>query len=98
MPFRIEAFQNRYLPIGQSRVDAILQITAPAAAPAKVDQLVVGFLVDKSGSMGGERIEAVKGAVQRSIALLGPDAWFFVVAFDSSAQVIVREAQATVPN
>jgi hypothetical protein len=99
MPFRIEAFQNRYVSPGQTRVDAILQVTAPAdAAAAKGGQLVVGFIVDKSGSMSVDRIEAVRGAVWRAISMLDPQAWFFVVAFDSSAQVVVRESQATPAN
>jgi von Willebrand factor type A C-terminal domain/von Willebrand factor type A domain len=98
MPFKIEAFQNRYVPPGQTRIDAILQVTAPADAAAKGGQLVVGFIVDKSGSMSGDRINAVKGAVWRAISMLDPAAWFFVVAFDSSAQVVVRETQATQAN
>jgi von Willebrand factor type A C-terminal domain/von Willebrand factor type A domain len=98
MPFKIEAFQNRYLPPGQTRADAILQVTAPADASSKDGQLVVGFIVDKSGSMGGDRIEGVKGAVWRAIAMLDATAWFFVVAFDSSAQIVVRETQATPQN
>jgi hypothetical protein len=96
MAFKIEAFQNRYLPLGQTRVDAILQVTSPGDAAAKGGgQLVIGFIVDKSGSMSGERIEGVKRAVRRAISLLDERAWFFVVAFDSSAQVVVGESQAT---
>jgi len=98
MAFKIEAFQNRYLSPGQTRVDAILQATAPEGASAKGGQLVVGFIVDKSGSMSGDRIEGVKNAVWRAISLLDERAWFFVVAFDSSAQVVVRELQATEAN
>jgi von Willebrand factor type A C-terminal domain/von Willebrand factor type A domain len=99
MPFKIEAFQNRYLPPGQTRVDAILQITAPEGEKAKGGgQLVVGFIVDKSGSMSGERIEGVKNAVWRAISMLDESAWFFVVAFDSAAQVVVRECQANEAN
>ncbi len=98
MAFKIEAFQNKFLPLGQTRVDAILTVTAGADVQMGGGQLVVGFIVDKSGSMAGERIESVKNAVARAIALLDTSAWFFVVAFDSSAQVIVRETQATPEN
>jgi hypothetical protein len=99
MPFKIEAFQNRYLPPGQTRVDAILQVTAPADAGSKSGgQLVVGFIVDKSGSMNGERIEGVRNAVWRALSMLDERIWFFVVAFDSSSQVVVRESQATEAN
>jgi len=97
MGFQIEAFQNRYLTPGQRRVDAILTVTAGgdiAAAP----QLVVGFLIDKSGSMQGDRIHAVIDAVTKAINLLDERAWFFVVGFDSTSSTVVREAQATPEN
>src|SRR5262252_10323828 len=100
MPFKIEAFQNRYLPPGQGRVDAILSVTAGADAGAtqSSSQLVVGFIIDKSGSMAGDRIEGVKRAVIQAIGMLDERAWFFVVAFDSTAQVVVRETQASAAN
>jgi hypothetical protein len=98
MAFKIEAFQNRYLPPGQGRVDAILSVTASPDVVSGGNQLVVGFIVDKSGSMAGDRIEGVKRAVWRAISMLDERVWFFVVAFDSSAQVVVREVQASAAN
>jgi Mg-chelatase subunit ChlD len=99
MAFKIEAFQNRFLPPGQRRVDAIVSVTAGADAMAagatQSSQLVVGFIIDKSGSMAGERIEGVKRAVSQAIFMLDERAWFFVVVFDSSAQVLIRETQAS---
>lgn len=94
MAFQIEAFQNRYLMPDQRRVDAILTVTAGdnvTVAP----QLVVGFIIDKSGSMQGDRIHAVIDAVSKAIDLLDERAWFFVVGFDSTSTVLVPEAQAT---
>jgi von Willebrand factor type A C-terminal domain/von Willebrand factor type A domain len=100
MAFKIEAFQNRYLPPGQARVDAILSVTAgdDAGAGPTASQLVVGFIIDKSGSMAGDRILGVKQAVAKAIGMLDERAWFFVVAFDSSAQIVVKEMQASVAN
>ncbi len=97
MAFKIEAFQNRFLPPGQSRVDAIVSVTAGAdvGASSQSSQLVVGFIIDKSGSMAGERIEGVKRAVTQAIGMLDERVWFFVVVFDSSAHVLVRETQAS---
>jgi hypothetical protein len=97
MAFKIEAFQNRFLPAGRNRVDAIVSVTAGPGVGAKgpSSQLVVGFIIDKSGSMAGERIEGVKRAVTQAIAMLDERAWFFVVVFDSAAQVLVRETQAS---
>jgi len=103
MSFKVEAFQNRFLPLGQARVDAILQVTAaadagPVAVGAAGGPLVLGFIVDKSGSMNGERIESVKRAVWQAVSLLDERSWFFVVAFDATAHLIVRESQATAAN
>jgi len=96
MAFKLEAFQNKFLPPGQARVDAILTVTADATVQAgAAGPLVVGFIVDKSGSMAGERIEAVRRAVSTAISILPDGAWFFVVAFDSSAQVVASEVQAS---
>jgi hypothetical protein len=99
MAFAIEAFQNRYLAPGQSRVDAILSVSAGSdVATQGARQLVVGFIVDKSGSMEGERLEAVKQAVWRGIDKLDASDWFFVVAFDSQAVVVVDECDASPMN
>ena len=102
MSFKVEAFQNRFLALGQTRVDAILQVTAPGEGggptPKAGGPLVLGFIIDKSGSMNGERIESVKKAVWQAISLLNESSWFFVVAFDAGAHLIVRESQATAEN
>jgi hypothetical protein len=99
MAFKLEAFQNKFLPPGKTRVDAILTVTADAGVQtAAGGPLVIGFIVDKSGSMSVDRIDAVKQAVTTAIGLLPASAWFFVVAFDSASQVVVRETQATPDN
>jgi hypothetical protein len=98
MSFKLEAFQNRFLPAGKSRVDAILTVTADPSVQAAAGPLVVGFIVDKSGSMSVDRIAAVQRAVTMAIDMLPESTWFFVVAFDSTAQVVVPEAQATAEN
>ena len=101
MAFKLEAFQNRFLSPGQSRVDAIVSVTAGAdvgAVGRAASQLVVGFVIDKSGSMAGERLAGVKRAVAKAIATLEERACFFVVAFDEAAHVVVPEMQASAAN
>lgn len=93
MPFKLEAFQNRLLASGHGRVDGILSVVADGDLEA-CGELVVGFIVDKSGSMANERIQAVQQAVAKAIAMLADGVWFFVVAFDGAAYVVVRETQA----
>jgi hypothetical protein len=94
MSFKVEAFQNRHLAPGTTRVDAILSVTADADLKA-TGELVVGFILDKSGSMSGARMDSVTRAVVRAIELLDERARFFVVAFDGNAYVVSREARAT---
>ncbi len=98
MSFQVAAFQNRFLTDGQSRVDAILTVTADAAATTVGGELMVGFIIDKSGSMAAERMDSAKRAVVQGIEMLDEKAWFFVVAFDSMAQVVIEEMQATLAN
>ena len=87
MAFKLEAFQNKFLPPGKTRVDAILTVTAGAATQTAAGPLVIGFIVDKSGSMSVDRIDAVKRAVGTAIGLLPDTAWFFVVALDRKSVV-----------
>jgi hypothetical protein len=94
MSFKVEAFQNRHLALGTTRVDAIVSVTADADLKA-TGELVVGFILDKSGSMVGARIESVTQAVARAVELLDERAIFFVVAFDGNAYIVSREARAT---
>lgn len=94
MGFKVEAFHNRYLAPGHNRVDAIVSVTADATVTAR-GELVVGFIIDKSGSMANGRIEAVHTAVGQAIAMLEDGTWFFVVAFDGNAYVIVAATKAS---
>jgi hypothetical protein len=100
MNYGIEAFQNRYLSDGQDRVDAILGVTAdPSLATTTTARgLLLGFIVDTSGSMQGERIAAVKRAVSRAIGLLDESVSFFVVTFQEQAQVRCAPQRATQDN
>jgi hypothetical protein len=95
--FTIEAFQNPYLAEGTERVDAILSVTAAgeAAESAPASRLLLGFVIDTSGSMHGPRIEAVRSAVIGAIRLLDERTDFFVVSFNGTARVAVRPTRAT---
>ncbi|HEY2429266.1 MAG TPA: VWA domain-containing protein [Acidimicrobiales bacterium] len=95
-PFAIESFQNPYLAEGAARVDAILSVTATSTAPTgSSPPLLLGFIVDTSGSMQGERIRAVRAAVESAVHLLDETARFFVVAFANYARVVVPPTAAT---
>ena len=93
--FTLEAFQNPYLADGADRVDAIVSVTAGVGVTAPAPSLLLGFIIDTSGSMTGGRIEAVRGAVAAALSLLDERSMFFVVGFANFARVIVPVGQAT---
>ena len=97
MTFTLEAYYNPYLSLGTNRVDAILTVTS-SGAMVSGGEAVVGLILDTSGSMGGERIEAVKEAACQAISLLGDDNWFFIVGFSNRVETIAPLAQATAQN
>lgn len=98
MQFRMESFLNSYLPSGTQRVDAILTVTAEGDATTVRAQTVVGLIIDRSGSMQGERMTSVKHATRKMIDLLDENTFFFVVAFSDHAAAVFPLAQATPEN
>jgi Ca-activated chloride channel family protein len=55
----------------------------------------VAFVLDRSGSMDGEKIELARLAVDHALGLLRSDDRFSLVAFDSEIDVIVPSTTAT---
>ncbi len=99
MQFTLEPFMNSYLPAGADRVDAILTVTATGeGVMADRPQAVVGLIIDISGSMSGQRIEAAKHATRKAIELIDPTAQFFVIAFSNHVWRVSAPALATPQN
>ena len=83
--------QNEYLPIGGSRVDAIVTVTATGAGPRSVaaDGAAVVLVLDGSGSMQPrKKWTALKKAARAAIAQIRDDVPFGVVIGSEEAQVI----------
>jgi uncharacterized protein YegL len=97
MDFTLEAFHNPYLAAGTSRVDAIVTVSAQGQS-AVATSGVVGIIVDTSGSMQGQRIEAVRLATRKAISLLNEASYFFVIVFADRAAVACDLMQANSAN
>jgi hypothetical protein len=97
--FRIEGFYNPYLAASQIRLDSVLTITSDAAVSQDTSgRKVVGFVLDTSGSMNGEKLAQAKLAARRGIDMLAEDIWFFVVKFAGHAETVVEACPATATN
>ena len=70
-------------------VHVLLELTAPPAPEVERLPLDVALVIDRSGSMAGEPIEAVTQAVARLIRQAGPNDRIGVVSFDSDVQIVL---------
>jgi Ca-activated chloride channel family protein len=80
----------------RSRRFLLAEIQAPEA-PNRPGRLPVNlaFVLDRSGSMGGEKIAHAREAVLQGIGLLRDEDRFAVVAYDDHVQVVVPTTVAT---
>ena len=89
MKFTIETFLNQYLPPNGTRADAVFTLAAEGAATQTRAQRVVGLIADKSGSMSGDKMDALKHALRVAIDQVDEGAEAFVLAFDAAPALIV---------
>ncbi len=102
--FQAQVFQNTYLPQGSETVHAVVTVTASRDAESLVETssnapIVVGLLIDCSGSMGedgGKRLEQAKNGVRAALELIRNDCYFFVIAGWDEVEIVTPLCQATV--
>ncbi|RPJ66178.1 MAG: VWA domain-containing protein [Acidobacteria bacterium] len=84
---RAEAPSTRY---------ALVSLTAPEAPRRAERQPVnVAFVLDRSGSMGGQKIRLACEAVNQALRLLRPEDRFALVVYDDQVDVVVESTNAT---
>jgi Ca-activated chloride channel family protein len=80
----------------EEQVSVMLELTAPAAEQAaERPAATVQVVLDRSGSMAGERLDAAKQALVRLVERLDPADRFGLVAFDDAVEVVVPAARLT---
>jgi uncharacterized membrane protein/uncharacterized protein YegL len=79
---------------GASRLEAILPVRLDL--PEKQDEatLALALVIDKSGSMGGPKMELTKEAARATAEMMPPSDLIAVVVFDSQAAPVVRLQRA----
>lgn len=89
--FTLEAYQNEYLPLGGTEVNAIVTVTSDGAgSPAGQPEAAVIVIVDTSGSMGSpdRKIKAAREATCVAIDCIRDGVLFGVIAGTDSARLV----------
>ena len=89
--------ERRLIPSTASSTRYVLaEIIAPEAPRTQARLPVnVALVLDRSGSMGGQKIELARNAVARALTLLRPTDRFSLVAYDEHIDVVVPSTLAT---
>ncbi|MHB8691319.1 MAG: vWA domain-containing protein [Solirubrobacteraceae bacterium] len=95
--FTLECFQNEYLPAGAAEVNAVLTVTAAAAAdsdqaPAAAGRAAEVIIIDTSGSMEGLKLRQARQATSAAIDCIRDGVQFAVIAGDHHAHVVYPSA------
>jgi len=81
---------------GNSNRFVLARFTAPPSEQRRARPPVnVAFVIDRSGSMGGQKIELAKKAVQTAVSLLKPSDRFAIVSYDDQIDVVTPSTGAT---
>ncbi len=96
MTFRIQTDRALIRAAGGSSRYVLVEFTAPESPQASQRESVnVAFVIDRSGSMGGSKIELARAAVKRGLQMLRSTDRFSVVGFDDEVDVFVPSTLAT---
>lgn len=70
-------------------IEEMLPVKIRAPDGEERQSVALGMVIDRSGSMSGDKIELCKSAATATIELIGKQDYVTVVAFDSEARVVV---------
>jgi Ca-activated chloride channel family protein len=97
MTFSVRA-DRRFIRTGyRSNRFLLMEVVAPAAVRRETGRPPVNlaFVIDRSGSMQGAKLETAKQAVGDAIARLAPEDRFAIVAYDDTVDIVAESSLAT---
>lgn len=78
-----------------TRMEQMLPVRLDAERRRDQPSLALALVIDKSGSMSGQKIELAKDAAKATAELLGPDDFIGVIGYDSEPTRVVRMQSAS---
>jgi Ca-activated chloride channel homolog len=78
-----------------TRMEQILPVRFDSEKMKDQPDVALALVIDKSGSMQGQRIEMAKESARATAEVLAPHDYLAVVAFDSEASIYVRPQRAS---
>ncbi|MBA3456018.1 MAG: VWA domain-containing protein [Deltaproteobacteria bacterium] len=78
----------------RTRIEQIMPVRFDSEKIKEQPDIALVLVMDKSGSMQGQRIEMAKEAARATTEVLAPNDYIAVVVFDSEATVFVRPQRA----
>ena len=94
--FSIRPDRHLIRPNAHSQRFLLARITAPRATTERARRPVnLAIVLDRSGSMSGEKLSVAKNAVEQAIARLQPDDRFSVVVYDDVVDVVIESTEAS---
>ena len=96
MTFNVRPDRRFIRPTYRSNRFVLVEVTAPPARSERVRPPVnLAFILDRSGSMSGDKIRLAKQAIEEAIARLHDDDRFAIVTYDDQIDVVVPGTRAS---
>ncbi|GHO76632.1 VWA domain-containing protein [Ktedonobacter sp. SOSP1-85] len=90
--FKITAYNNPYLRVGQSTMQAVLSVCIDEAAAPAPAPLALAIALDRSGSMDGAKMRAARDGAVKVVQAIDASMQFMVVTFNDNARIIFGPA------
>lgn len=78
-----------------TRMEQLLPVRMDSERRRDQPSLALALVIDKSGSMNGQKMELAKDAAKATAEMLGPDDYIAVIGFDSTPERVVRMQSAS---